>query len=59
MFMRDLKDCREFVAGDHTVLRQVLHPDKADLRLRYSLAQATLQPRQASAPHRLKTSEVY
>ncbi len=38
MFLKHLKDCDEFVAGDDSLLRELLHPDKADLRLRYSLA---------------------
>jgi len=59
LFVRDPEDCREFIAGDQTFLRELLHPDKADLRLRYSLAHATVQPGQTSSPHRLKTSEVY
>jgi mannose-6-phosphate isomerase-like protein (cupin superfamily) len=59
MFIKDLKDCEEFIAGDNTILRQLLHPDKADLAIRYSLAHAVLHPGKASQPHRLKTSEVY
>lgn len=59
MFIRDLKDCAEFVAGDNSILREILHPDKADLKLRYSLAHATVRPGQTTKPHRLKTSEVY
>jgi mannose-6-phosphate isomerase-like protein (cupin superfamily) len=59
MFIKDLKDCKSFTAGDQTILRELLHPDKEDLRLRYSLAHATLQPGQTSTPHRLKTAEVY
>ncbi len=59
MFVRDLKNCEEFIAGDNTVLRELLHPDKADITLRYSLAHATLRPGDTSTPHKLKTSEVY
>jgi mannose-6-phosphate isomerase-like protein (cupin superfamily) len=59
LFIRDLKDCREFIAGDQTILRELLHPDKANVELRYSLAHATLEPGKTSSPHRLKTSEVY
>jgi len=36
-----------------------LHPDKADLQIRYSLAHAMVKPGQSSLPHKLKTSEVY
>jgi mannose-6-phosphate isomerase-like protein (cupin superfamily) len=59
MFIRDLQDCEEFFAGDNTILRELLHPDKADLNLRYSLAHAMLKPGKTSQPHKLKTSEVY
>jgi mannose-6-phosphate isomerase-like protein (cupin superfamily) len=59
MFLRNLKNCPEFIAGDGCVLRELLHPEKADLRLRYSLAHATVKPGQTTSPHRLATSEVY
>lgn len=59
MFIKDLKDCEEFMAGDNTRLRELLHPDKADLSLRYSLAHAVLEPGLTSYAHKLKTSEVY
>jgi mannose-6-phosphate isomerase-like protein (cupin superfamily) len=59
MFIQDLEHCEEFVAGDHTILRELLHPDKAALDLRYSLAHAVLKPGLASQLHTLKTSEVY
>jgi mannose-6-phosphate isomerase-like protein (cupin superfamily) len=59
MFIRDLSDCPLFIAGDGTHLRELLHPDKAALVLRYSLAHALVPPGEASQPHRLKTSEVY
>jgi mannose-6-phosphate isomerase-like protein (cupin superfamily) len=59
MFIKKLQECPEFIAGDNTVLREMLHPDKADLDLRYSLAHAILGPGLRSKPHSLKTSEVY
>jgi mannose-6-phosphate isomerase-like protein (cupin superfamily) len=59
MFIRNLQTCDEIIAGDETVLRELLHPDKADLEIRYSLAHATVKPGQSSKPHKLKTSEVY
>jgi mannose-6-phosphate isomerase-like protein (cupin superfamily) len=59
MFIKNLKDCDEFIAKDLTILRQLLHPDKADLAIRYSLAHAVLHAGKASQPHRLKRSEVY
>ncbi len=59
MFIRDLKDCPEFLSGDRAVLREILHPDKADLAIRYSLAHAVVPPGKKTLPHRLRTSEVY
>lgn len=59
MYIRDLQQCDEFTAGDKTILRELLHPLKADLKLRYSLAHATVKTAQTSQPHSLKTSEVY
>jgi mannose-6-phosphate isomerase-like protein (cupin superfamily) len=55
----DMKDCAEFVAGDHTILREVLHPAKMDVQVRYSLAHAIVQVGEVSTAHRLATSEVY
>ncbi len=59
MLVVDPKDCPLFVAGDKTKLRELLHPDKRDVALRYSLAHATVEAGQQSTPHRLRTSEVY
>lgn len=59
MFVRSLEDCDEFVAGDDSLLREILHPDKADLDLRYSLAHARVAPGQTTRRHRLATAEVY
>lgn len=59
MLIRSLNRCEKFVAGDETVLRELLHPAKADLKLRYSLAHAVVKPGQTSQPHKMKTSEVY
>ncbi len=59
MFIIKLNDCEEFIAGDNVILREILHPDKADLKLRYSLAHAVVKPGQTSYLHSLITSEVY
>ncbi|NJK27989.1 MAG: cupin domain-containing protein [Coleofasciculaceae cyanobacterium SM2_3_26] len=59
MFVRKLRDCEEFIAGDRTRLRELLHPDKHPLMLRYSLAHATVAPGEISDLHSLTTSEVY
>lgn len=59
MLIRTLANCEEFIAGDRTRLRELLHPDKQPLDLRYSLAHATVAPGETSTPHALTTSEVY
>lgn len=59
MFIRDVKDCVKFTAGDGTSLRELFNPRKDALDLRYSLAEARLAPGGVSLLHRLKTSEVY
>lgn len=59
MLIRKLHECELFTAGDKTQLRELLHPDKQPLELRYSLAHATLPVGQVSLPHSLTTSEVY
>ena len=52
-------DRPEFLAGDQTRLREILHPAKHPLKLGYSLAHGTLGPGQRSKWHVLETSEVY
>ncbi len=59
MLVRHLQDCEEFIAGDGCQLRELLHPDKQPLALRYSLAQAIVPVGTTTTPHALKTSEVY
>ena len=59
MFIRELLDCEEFTAGDNCRLREILHPDKENLSLRYSLAHAVVKPGDTTWAHRLRTSEVY
>ncbi|SRR5579883_3513984 len=59
MLIQKLSACAEFVAGDGTLLRELLHPDKQPIDLRYSLAHAIVPVGQTSIPHALKTTEVY
>ena len=59
MLIRDLNDLPEFIAGDNTVLRELLNPEKDDLKLRYSLAHAGVRPGQTTYKHKLTSSEVY
>ena len=55
----DLQKCQEIIAGDATILQELLRPDRGGAKIRYSLAHATLRPGEASRPHALKSSEVY
>lgn len=59
MLKRILSECQEFVAGDDTVLRELLHPAKQAVELGYSLAHGILAPGRRSKRHRLASSEVY
>jgi mannose-6-phosphate isomerase-like protein (cupin superfamily) len=59
MFIRDLSECEEFIAGDDTRLRELFSPLKDSLDLRYSLAIARVKPGVTTRLHRLKHSEVY
>lgn len=59
MLMKSLAACRELVAIDRTVLRELLHPERDPVAVRYSLAHAKLPPQAWSLLHRLRTSEVY
>ena len=59
MFIRNLKNCDTFLAADTAILKELLHPDKQNIDIRYSLAHAIVKPGQKTKPHRLKTTEVY
>ncbi len=60
MLIKDLKNCEDFIAGDKTVLRELLHPDKMpSAAFRYSLAHTTVKPGESSMPHALEMSETY
>ena len=59
MFIRRLKDCPEFLAGDHTILRQLFHPENHPVEIRYSIAHATVRPGERSLRHALTSTEVY
>jgi mannose-6-phosphate isomerase-like protein (cupin superfamily) len=59
MLTRTLSECQEFLAGDHTVLRELLHPGKQAVQLGYSLAHGKLAAGRRSKRHKLASSEVY
>ncbi len=52
-------DAPEFLAGDETSIREILHPDKNHIPIKYSLAVASLKPGKSSLSHSLNSSEVY
>jgi len=60
VFVTDLREHPEIVAGDGSLLREVLAPARDGLAIRYSLAHARVPPGKATLPHRLRGSaEVY
>ncbi|HUL00535.1 MAG TPA: cupin domain-containing protein [Nitrospirota bacterium] len=59
MIIRELRKCKAMTAGDNCTLREILHPDKMNLKLRYSLAHAVVKPGDTTWLHRLRSSEVY
>ena len=59
MFLRDLPKCKEFTAGDNTILRELFNPLKEKMKLGYSLGHAIVKPGETTFNHRLKSSEVY
>ena len=59
MFIKDLESCEEFLAGDNSILREVLSPDKDDVEIRYSIAYARVKPGYITFKHKLRTTEVY
>ncbi len=60
MFTKNVEEVASFIAGDDTLLKEVLHPKNDPVHSSYSLALASLAPGQASTPHLLKeSSELY
>ena len=60
MIKKSLQDSPQFVAGDKTLLREILHPKNEGIELSFSLAHAQILPGARSEPHVLtKSSETY
>jgi mannose-6-phosphate isomerase-like protein (cupin superfamily) len=60
MIISRFDNCKEIVAGDGVILRELLSPAATrELEMRYSLAHAKLAPGLTSFLHIMKTSEVY
>lgn len=59
MYVKHLKDSTEFTAGDNSLLHEILNPKKEDISIHYSLAWASVKPKEKTLLHELKVSEVY
>ena len=59
MIIKDVHKCKEIIAKDNSILKELLSPLKEHLAIRYSLAHARVKPGETTLPHRLKSSEVY
>ena len=59
MFIRDIKDREEFIAGDNSTLREIFNPEKDNMKLGYSMAHCIVRPGETTLLHRLASSEVY
>lgn len=62
MLIRRLQEREIFNALDNTIIREILNPkhESNPLVLNYSLAHATLKPKEKSLPHKFfEASEVY
>lgn len=59
MRIKKLSEIETIVAGDNTLLKEVLNPFNSESNVRYSLAHAVVKSGQTSLPHRLRSSETY
>jgi len=59
MYFKHLKNCSEFVAGDNSLLREILNPKKEDIPIHYSLAWAMVKSGEKTLPHIVQSTEVY
>ena len=59
MLIKSLEKIPFFTAGDHTILKEVLHPKNDQVELAFSIAFAKVETEKQSLLHQLKHSEVY
>ncbi len=59
MLIKDVAHLPDVQSADYTELREILHPERDNVALRYSLALAVVAPGEKSLPHKLATTEVY
>ena len=53
MIIKKLNKCSAFIAGDKTIIRELMHPSNDEV-IGYSLAHAEVKKGQSSVAHRLK-----
>lgn len=59
MTINNLKDCKPITAGDHAVLRELLHSKNDNINLGFSIAYAEVLPGKSTLPHTLEQAEAY
>ncbi len=60
MLVKRPEDCKEIVAGDESILYELLSPiHDAGVKSRYSLAHARVLPGKTTRWHTMRTAEVY
>lgn len=59
MIVKDIALISPTRAADGSELRELLHAERDDVEIRYSLACAVVKPDNRTLPHRLEASEVY
>ena len=59
MLTKDIAHLTPFSVADYSVLREILHPERDPVDIRYSLAHAVVHGGEASLRHRLASVEVY
>ncbi len=59
MLTKDIADLAPIPVADYSRLREILHPERDPVDIRYSLAHASVASGEASLRHRMATVEVY
>ena len=60
MVVKSLENIIEITALDGTKVKEILHPEKDGIEMKFSLAHAELAPDEKSLKHRIKTgAEIY
>jgi mannose-6-phosphate isomerase-like protein (cupin superfamily) len=59
MLTKDIADLTPMPVADYSRLREILHPERDPVDIRYSLAHASVGAGEASMRHRMATVEVY